>query len=324
VSARVCLKPGDRATCVRSQSGWLETEGLLKKSLHRPNKCKSINALLALLELFMSNLTDAYFPVLCNHRRWYDAYSRHEHMRRWEGLLIEQPEAAICEAVLREELEKYVDVVFPYEDLSKGGPDFKCYQKTRFGQRHFYVESCCLTIQSVEAATGLPSKPTEKHFHYGLLTERFRAAAKGKASQMADLDAPGLVALGTLHFMASALCFDHRAGEMVLTSEPKITQRLNSVTGDPIGGIYLSTDMKKAAFQRPNPTDSSAMIDGSRSVSGLLLCPFGHAGPYKLHGVLHPNPVRPFDVAMLPGIFFSELLTDSNGVGVTYRWHGHS
>jgi hypothetical protein len=272
----------------------------------------------------MIDLLQAYHEVLDHHRRWYDSFEKYDHLARWEVLLVEQPEAAICEAMVREELERYVDVVYPFEDLGKGGPDFQCFQKTPTGQSHFYVDACCMTIDALTNASGLPYRTPPGASSFAYITDKFKAEAQRKARQLSGLDAPGLVALATLHLEASAHCFTPHAAKQVLTSETLITQRLNTSTGEPIGDIYLSTDMRKAAFQRIDPASANGLADMRQSISGLLFCPFGYAGPYKLHGVLHPNPVRPFDVAMLPRIPFAvlELDPEGQGVGVSYRWHG--
>lgn len=81
--------------------------------------------------------------AVAHHRPWYDRFDKHDHCRTWESLLASQPEAAICEAMTREELQRYAGVVFPNENLSFGGPDSRCIQKTPTGQQHFYVDSTC-------------------------------------------------------------------------------------------------------------------------------------------------------------------------------------
>jgi hypothetical protein len=261
------------------------------------------------------SLTDGQENAVYHHRRWYDRFSAYDRLARWEGLLREQPEAAVCEAMVREELEQHVDVVFPREDVSTGGPDFQCFQKQSAGQQHFYVEATCLTSDSVTRATHLDPHQRGPAYHH-LLTERFRDECRGKSKQLSGLDAPALLAIATLHGRAGSACFNEAAAKFILTSETRITQNFDPATGAGVGEIYLSTNMRKSAFQRPVKEMPWVLEDASRSVSGILLCPFGGSGPYSIVGVVHPNAVRPFDPEWLPRVAMFSVREQQGGLDV--------
>jgi hypothetical protein len=137
--------------------------------------------------------------------------------------------------------------------------------------------------------------------YYRLLTKQFWNACRNKSKQLRGLDAPGLLAITTLHRRAGN-CFGEKAVKLILTSDTRIAQNMDSETGAPVGGIYLSSDMSKSAFQRPSPDVPWPLEDASRSVSGILLCASAGDGPWPLVGALHPNAVRPFDPFLLRGV----------------------
>src|ERR1035437_4744004 len=257
------------------------------------------------------SLVDAYYEIICHHRRWYESFESTNNLAalrdRWEKSLIHQPESAICEAMVREELEKHVDVVFPNEGVSHGGPDFQCFVKLPTGQATFFVEVTCITIDAATKETCLSNNIGGPPTSFGLLTSRFKDECRNKAKQLADLSAPGLLAISTLHSAAGSLCFRENAAECVLTSETLITQKIDTTTGDPVGSMFLTTKMDKSPFQRPGKVDPWVLEDALRSISGLLLCPYPSAESSCMRGVLHPNPARPFDHNILPKVPFTSI-----------------
>lgn len=87
------------------------------------------------------------------HAHWLASFDP-RHRRKWESLLGNDPEAAMCEAHVRLLLAENGNDVVPNEDLAGGdkSPDFLCQQDGL----SFYVEVTCLSIDKVTEATGLP------------------------------------------------------------------------------------------------------------------------------------------------------------------------
>jgi hypothetical protein len=251
----------------------------------------------------MTSFLDGFATELSAHRDWLRANGETERLPQWERRLRDQPEAAICEALVRHYLAGRVDEILPAEDLSTGGPDFLC---TTRGER-FYVESTCMITKAVTAATELSPHAGGPASFYRPLTAKFRDECRAKSAQCSvRKDGPCILAISTLHFAASALCFDEMKTGFVLTSEPLITGNFDEQAGEVVGPLYQSTDWKMSAFLRKCKANPLFLEEASRSVSAMLLCGFGCI-PAKINGVLHPNPVRPFKPELLPGVRFLRL-----------------
>jgi hypothetical protein len=257
----------------------------------------------------MADLTGAYSDILAEHRKWLAGFS--EHAAQWERRLKGQPEPAIVEACVRSYLANQVDSVEPAEDLASGGPDFRC----RRGCQIFYVESTCLTVDSVTNATKLSPSASGQATNYGTLTDLVKGAVVDKAQQIASRkDAPGLLAIGTLHFQAAALCIKKHHIEAILTSTPFIACDFDPAVGEVVGEPYQAVNLCNSAFIKP---PSAGSIDTTyqharRSISGVLICGFGSA-PSRILGALHPDSARPFDPDLLPQTPFCRFKCDAPG-----------
>ena len=175
----------------------------------------------------MANFSEIYRDILADHRKWLAGFSKHA--AQWERRLRNQPETAIVEACVRNYLASQVDSVEPAEDLASGGPDFCC----RSGPRMFYVESTCLTVDAVTKSTNLSPSATGQAGNYGTLTDVVKRACVNKASQLGYcVDAPGLLAIGTLHFQAgdrlasssTSRPFSHRPPALPAISIPSLAR----------------------------------------------------------------------------------------------------
>lgn len=256
-----------------------------------------------------------YESLIQRHRAWLKQSPEGWRLKRWNQLLKDQPEPALCEAFLREFLSDHVDELHSAEDRSNGGPDFLC---TR-GKRRFYVESTCLTVDSVFKKTGL-TYHARTACAYNLLTPLFFGACVEKAGQCSKRsDAPCLLAISTLHHAASALCFGDVEVEWILISEPDIRCTINTRTGQPVGEPYEATDMRLSAFLRPGREGLGPIESARRSISGLLLCGFGIRPP-AVRGVLNTQAVRRLDRCLLPEIPFCRLVEEDDDETLRVEW----
>jgi hypothetical protein len=251
----------------------------------------------------LSNLKVSYANVIAEHREWLQQFDK-ERLKKWEDLLKANSEAAICEALTRKLLSDHNIDVQPYEDLSKGGPDFLCSKNCK----RFYVETTCVTIEAATKETGLSDKPLRpvKAQYFGLMTGKFLGEICNKIHQCSNLRYPCIIAIGTLHFQAGCVCFNKRAIENILTGTTQITMKVDPKQGYGVGDIHESTSLRDSAFIRFDKTSIGQIECARDPISAILLCPFGSL-PTKVIGVLHPNPNHEFDRSLLPKIEFGRL-----------------
>lgn len=251
----------------------------------------------------MEDLTDLFKDVIKSHVVWLESFS-HEHTEKWNALLSSNPEAAICEACVRDNLARHVDEIQPNEDLSHGGPDFLC----KLGKKYFYVEVTCITIDSAIQASELPH-PMPKHPEasgYRHMTDKIRGELVNKTPQCSGLDHPCVLAIGTLHSQAGPLCMDEHAAEEVLTGTTYITAKINTRSGRMVGEPYDAADLRDASFIRPAKTEPTSIEEARKTISAVLLYSLWY-DPCHVIGLLHPKPNKPFPRELLSAIKFGKL-----------------
>ncbi|HEY5311224.1 MAG TPA: hypothetical protein VIK18_01850 [Pirellulales bacterium] len=248
------------------------------------------------------------------HRGWLRKFDN-QYLKYWENLLGNDQEAALTESRVRRLLQHHGAIVEPNESLTGDGrrPDFRC----TVGDNHFYVEATCVQIATAEKKTGVKNLATGilPYNKMGMI-EAIHAKCKEKASPFADLDRPALLAIGTFHAHAAMDFSERFFANLVLTGKAAMAWDIDT-SGQPVGETSDFTGLEAAAFLRPDTTQGVGFARSS--ISGLLLCGFGFEPP-RLLGVLHPNPVRPFDPALLPGIQFARLELDRASDQLTIQW----
>jgi hypothetical protein len=253
-----------------------------------------------------------YFDALVDEqRRWLSEFDP-RYLANWEKNLSAAEESALAEAGVRRLLEGYGVRVEPNEDLTGAGqrPDFRC----EVNGNGFEVEVTHISIEKATRVTGLVEGRTGA-CNYSSLNDAIFVACKGKAEQCAHALHPTLLAVATFHSQASMICLDKPHVETLLTGETKITWGMDMRTCQKVGDVYQSTELRSAAFLRP---DGSQEVGFARSsISALVLCGLGALsrdshGVWrpKVIGVLHPNAARPFNPAILPPVEFGQVALD--------------
>jgi len=255
----------------------------------------------------VEQLISGYSDLIRKHRAWLKLFGK-QRLKKWEDLLKSNPEGAICEAATRKLLSEHKVKVEPYEDLSSGGPDFMCKKDNKC----FYVEVTCISKETLTNKTGLSDeipKPSRVQ-RFGLPTQRIFYEICNKASQCRNLEAACILAMGTMHFQAGAVCFSNplnkKLAEQLLTGTPQITIKIDPEQGRAIGDLHQTTDLQDSGFVRPNKTSTNSIEEARRTISAVLLCSFGTI-PTCVIGMLHPNPNHSFDRTLLRKIKFCRL-----------------
>lgn len=257
--------------------------------------------------------------LIGSHRGWLKGFNK-IHLKFWDNLFTkDNSEAAICEAGTRQLLEE-LDV--NVEPCSFGGndrnPDFKCQKDSKL----FYVDATCVMKDTATRRSQLDDIPhNQKASYYSLLTETFFRKADKKESQFEKLNAPCLIAIGTLHFQVGALCFDKKSAEKILIGKSGITIPFRKRTGGAVGKPYNSTSLEAAPFLKVRKIicDEPPIQPIRQTVSAVLLYPFG-THPAKCLGILHPKPYYEFDRSLFPDIEFCCLKAGWKGGNFTTEW----
>ncbi|MCX5637955.1 MAG: hypothetical protein NTX52_09725 [Planctomycetota bacterium] len=264
----------------------------------------------------VEELISDYSDLISEHRVWLKPFGK-KRLKRWEDFLKSNPEGAICEAATRKMLSGHGVMIEPYEDLSSGGPDFRCTKNNKY----FYVEATCITKDTATKETGLSDKPPKpsRGQHYALLTRKIFYEICNKAPQCSNLKKPCILAVCTLHFQAGCLCLDRKTAGNLLTGTPKITLKIDVSRGEAVGNPYQSTELQDSVYIRPDKTSATSIEEARRTISGVLLCPFGSL-PVKIVGVLHHSPNHPFDRTLLLNIEFCKLAEGYQGGRFIVEW----
>lgn len=246
-------------------------------------------------------LISDYSDLVEKHRAWLKPFGK-QRLSKWENLLQNNAEAAICEAATRKLLSEQVINVESHEDISLGGPDFQCLQNGK----KFYVEVTCITIDAVTKATALVPNSSSQTYTPKPLTKRIFYEMCNKAPQLSGLNTPSILAIGTLHYIAGHIFFSQDFTKKVLTGTPKITVPFDMEHRRAVGDPYQTTDLQDSGFVRPDKNSITSIEDARKTISALLLCSFGTV-PVRPLGVIHPNANRAFDRTLLPQIEFCRL-----------------
>lgn len=220
------------------------------------------------------------------------------HFAQFKKRLNSDPQAAAAEAVVFSLLraEKLHPELF--EDVSIGGPDFRCVSSP---DASFLVEVTSLDSAVVSRRSGLPTTTVpEGAGAFSLITDKLLSAAKNKAPQLGRYQLPGVLAIISDHAFASNL-LDRLAAEYLMTSAPQFNVPLD---GRP---TYTTTDLRHAVFYRPlGVLDAwgAPIIEPCRQSIAAILLVAVHPREVKVVGLLHPDAAYPFTPAWLPKIPF--------------------
>jgi hypothetical protein len=248
--------------------------------------------------------------------KWIETFDN-RHARNWAHLYRNDREAALWEAAVWGILSDCDVHVEPNADLdgAKRAPDFACHKDGH----EFFTEATVIRIGTAEAKTSLPhlpdASPTAQH--YANLNNAVFDQCWQKADQCSQVAAPCLLAIGTFHFEASALCVQKHHVENLLTGSTGFAMEIDREEGRAFGNPYQVTDLSKPSlFMKPGPTGISR---ARTSISALLIGGLGCSPPQML-GLPNPQPTYEFDRALLPYIEFCRVTCDLGANTLETEW----
>ena len=221
------------------------------------------------------------------------------HYQTFLQRLTSKPESARAEAVLFSILRVKSLAPLVSEDPSSGGIDFLGHKN---GESVFFLEVTSLGASTAADVSGipetLPESPSPTWFK--TLTKRLRRRASGKTVQLSGKDLPCILAITTEHSAGEAL-LGTRAAEDVLTGDPKIAIPIGDGESQP----SLITELEESVVFRKNPSGDGIQTC-RRNIAAILLVQI-YLQECRTVGILHPDPLKPFSIDLLPSVPFVRL-----------------
>jgi hypothetical protein len=231
------------------------------------------------------------------------AHAGEGHFKKFVQRLRANPESAKAEAVMF--TWAYVSGLNPEisETLSGGGIDFVCRPTTGSA---FELEVTVIGTEASAAKSELPTDPLHPGGWYGLITGTMRGRVKDKRRQLAASMSglPLVLAIVCLHPMAE-LILNRTAAVALLISDPFVSYPIYE---DGMGEGVEATDLRRSAFLAPDKNDPRKIVPINREASAILLAPVGHDWVRPV-GIVHPDPLIPFDIFSLPLVPLLQLDT---------------
>lgn len=258
-----------------------------------------------------------WVTLASEHQDWLSQFDP-QYLRNWKKQFNSDSESAMAEAAIRRRLQRWGMTVEPNEALTGkcGGPDFRC----THSRGHFYVEVTCIRVPTAEKRFGNGANPSGfSPFNLWGMVDAVFNECQSKARQCGGLDGPALVAVCTFDFQSAVTGLKRILVEGSLTGKTSLAWDIDPVKDGEIGDAYQVTAFESSAFLK---LDSSTKILFARnSISGLLIGKLGCL-PDQYLGVLHPNPVRPFNPLILPSVEFASLKIHEDAGRVEVTWTG--
>lgn len=230
-----------------------------------------------------------------------ESYPRH--FKKFILLKANDPDAAKFEAVCFSILRSYKLGVNIGESDNTGGADFLCLGEVG----RFALEATTINTFSMENKTEMKNDQTETLGGFYRAYPTMYQKLESKVRQISRYDFPRIVAIGSFHNEALTL-FRH-----VLVDE------------------YLY------AFLSPDQLGTLQPDKTLRDISAIILVGCGYS-ECTIIGILNPEPVYHFDIALLPDIAFRRIndrgmkektgegewvQSGSHGAEFSFRYHLH-
>lgn len=263
-------------------------------------------------------ITEQHRDSIVRYRRWLERRSidsLKQFLNRLGSGVPQTVEGALGEAVAWNWLAPRCERISLYEVPGTGGPDFLCESS---GER-FLVEVTTITRETTTRRSGLSESPDQRFGTYGSIMRAIKKKADKKAAQVAGYELPVLVFVVTLHYQASVLCLSCLHVEQLLIGSTGFGITIDAKRGEAVGKPYST-----AALDHPVFFGEGTTTPARRHISGILLGGFGLVPPKcVVKGVVHPDPVRPIDIACLPDLRWCMLEpwpSIDGTLGVTWRY----
>lgn len=249
----------------------------------------------------MVNL-EPFRDVIVQYRKWLEEQRPSAckfFLKRLSSRDSAKVEGALGEAVAWNWLEPRCGQI-ELQESGDGGLDFVCSPR----EGVFLVEVTTLTIAKASKRTGLDHELAERGpKFYGTATTAIKEKILAKCGQDKELSRPLVIFVVTLHFEVTAIAFQCRHLEELLVGKRVLTWKMNADLSGPAGPLYERCTSDHSLF-----FESETQTLARRNVSAVLIGGFGIRPPdCVVRGVLHPDPVRPFDPGWLPDVCFGRI-----------------
>lgn len=231
------------------------------------------------------------------------------HHEKYQRLLQNDLEAARAEAIVFSFLyAKFRTAI--REDVSDGGVDFYC--KTEDGAYEFVVEVTHISKEALTKSANFSYDSEGQVSSYSWVPELVYWRVKAKADQMSGAACPRALVITSEHEAAVNLFRPEVANEMMVPTEIRIPLDKPNADGE------LTMKHLAAPFFSVEP--GSKLMARRQSVSMVLLVAIV-PGQLFVTGLLHPEPVIPFDATYFPNVPFCRIINwpCSNG-GIKRDW----
>jgi hypothetical protein len=213
-------------------------------------------------------------------------------LKKFVQRLEASPEAAKAEAIVFAWLR--ADDLAPeiVESPSQGGADFRCHPQKG---KDFILEVTALGTGAVVQNSELSHDPAHIGGAFSLLTSMLKSRVKDKTKQLSKdpHKLARIVAITSLHPKSDVLLNRHSAFSFFL-SDPSFPIHAAE------GGIsnIRATDLNNSPFFKWDKHDPDKIVPLRRDVSAVLLIPI-LVHQIRPIGILHPDPIFPFDIYSL-------------------------
>jgi len=212
--------------------------------------------------------------------------------------LKDDPDAAKSEAAVFSWLRSQKLAPSINEKPGQTGADFMCSPK---GSSPFLLEVTCLNANSVESKSKWFAELKGLAGKFVMVTPQLQVKANSKVRQLSIGTLPGVLAVCVSHPSATAL-LSTLAAAWLMVSEPKIEVPIPTEDGEN-PHANLVTDLRYSVFL---DNRDGEVVTKCKSISAVLLIALWDKH-LEIVGLLHPEPIVPFDYRSFPRVPFARI-----------------
>lgn len=244
-----------------------------------------------------SSFVERYSKLIAEHQTWLNQNTP-KLLPSWDAILKAQPESAIAEAWVRQNIIAPAHTAEPNDLPKKGGIDFRYMPVNQTGTT-FYIEVTNLESDSLGKNSKLPDRIEDWEGGGVAFTQGvFRRKRESKQKQLTDAKGPALIAITAFHETATFVHFERHTIQEILIPpcnlhwDDQEQSRKEYIFKD---NLFFKGGNRGAPYEPACP-----------KVSGVLLCNTQWTNTFTRQPliwlVLNPTATHPFNPEWLPGV----------------------